>query len=42
MMLKYGDRMLKTLTFVNKKNICKAGRILGVEKKRRLLSVVAK
>ena len=31
-MLKYGDTMLKTLTFVNKKNICKAGRILGVEK----------
>lgn len=32
MMLKYGDTMLKTLTFVNKKNICKAERILGVEK----------
>ena len=33
MMLKYGDTMLKTLTFVNKKNICKAGKILGNKEK---------
>ena len=30
MMLKYGDKTLKTLTFENGNN-CKMGRILGVE-----------
>lgn len=30
MMLKYGDKTLKTLTFKNENN-CKMGRILGVE-----------